>query len=298
MQNTFSLTPTITIRFASLEQAREILSRSDDFSQPMGALERAARMKVNRTVSEEDFLQFAAGSAVEWLPAEVEKVLQALELIREKLARLAVALPPEIWLVRTSGIEEGNSAYTRQNAVILPPRKLAYPRLEDFALLLVHEFFHVLSRYTPTLRDALYACIGFFPCGEVPLPGVLSSGRITNPDAPQNIHALRIGISGEDGWLVPVLYSESMVADDEFFYTMCCRFMAIEPLGETWRPVMVDGQPRLYKPAEVNGFYELVGRVDDDGIQPEEILANAFARIWDHPDEGIHPEIKDLLVRS
>lgn len=292
------ITDTTIVRFASLDLARKILSTSDEFTQNMGARERAARLQLAGDWSEGEFLDFAADCAAEWQPEEMEKVWQSLEIFKERLGRLVVSFPPEVWLVRTTGREEGGSAYTRQNAIILPPRKLSYPRLEDFTALLTHELFHVITRYKPEFRDDIYTCIGFAPCGHVTLPGFLSTGRITNPDAPQNSHAIQVIHDGREIRVLPVLYSEVEESGDDFFHGMQCRLLGVEPSGQSWQPIMMgSGQPRLFTAGEVCGFFEQTGQTNENCLQPEEILANAFADMWDRPEEGINARILPLLLK-
>src|SRR5215813_1939283 len=44
------------VRFASVDEGAEILGRKDDFIQHLSAFDRAARMKTDRSVSEDEFL--------------------------------------------------------------------------------------------------------------------------------------------------------------------------------------------------------------------------------------------------
>ena len=72
-------------------------------------------------------------------------------------------------MIKTTGREEGNAAYCRGKAIVLPASKLQLPpnRLQR---LLMHELFHLLSRQDPQLRKQLYGIVGFTPCDPIALP--------------------------------------------------------------------------------------------------------------------------------
>ena len=110
--------------------------------------------------------------------------------------RLALPLPENIYFIKTSGREEGDAAYTRENAIVLPKSILASPERE-IQRLLAHELFHISSRLHPKLTTTLYETIGFHYCGEVDMPPELASRKITNPDAPKNDFCINLEVGKE-----------------------------------------------------------------------------------------------------
>jgi Domain of unknown function (DUF4157) len=122
-----------------------------------------------------------------------------------KLARWNLPLPPTVVLIKTTGNEEGNAAYTRQNAIILSQHEAASANSD----LLAHELFHVLSRHDAELRQRLYRVIGFLPIHEVRLPPALVPIKITNPDGVHNNFRIVVRSEGELLPVVPILYSSS-----------------------------------------------------------------------------------------
>jgi hypothetical protein len=234
-----SLTPTSRFCFASVEDGRAYLQKSDEFSQHMTPLERAARMRLTRPVSEREFLAFVAESVCAWEVEEVRTIGVVAQNIGQRLEELQLCFPETILLVKTSGEEEGQSSYTRGAAIMLPPAKLDYTPA-TLERLLVHELFHVLSRSLPALREALYQEIGFQFCGEIAFPPVLASRRVTNPDAPYNDHFIHLCTRGQEVDVVPILY---MTLDwknkpyvGTFFDHINYRFLVIERDEQGWRP--------------------------------------------------------------
>ena len=195
------------IVFASVQDAQRILSTSDGYSKSMSTFDRAVRMRVLHDPTEQEYLAFAASAATAWPEDERIAVEAEYRSIQAQVGRLRLPLPSRIYFIRTSGMEDSHAAYTRQNAIMLPVRKLKTTTGQALRRLISHELFHVATRAHPRLVDPLYAAVGFQPCGEVRLPPNLSSRRITNPDAPKDGHCIRVLLLGETVWALPVLVS-------------------------------------------------------------------------------------------
>jgi hypothetical protein len=271
------------IVFATAEEGRPFLSARDDYVRSMSAFDRAVRMTVDRDVPESEYLEFAAKSVLEWEREEREAVAAAYEDIRVTIKRLRLPLPSRIYFVKTSGVEDGHAAYTRQNAIVLPARIAGTMRGRALRRLIAHELFHVSSRANPKLAEALYEAIGFHPCGEVELPAPLKARRITNPDAPKDQHCIRVEVSGEKVWALPVVFSlasrEDIARGSSFIGAMTVGLLLVEqPAGAAVaRPLTGPKGLRLVTFADVSGFFEQVGKNTNYLLHPEEILAENFA---------------------
>lgn len=302
MSADFSLTPSTRLVFAGRGQAGALLGAGDDFSRRTGPLERSLRLAAAGEIDEAGLLRFCAGCALEWAPEEVALVAAALEALRPRLAGLDLPLPETVWLVRSDGREEGNSAYTRANAIVLPPDKLVYTPGE-MASLLAHELFHVLSRFNPALRDALYALIGFLPCGELILPPPFDRRRLTNPDACRLQHAISVrrGAQTYRAMLVHLL-REPLDLSRPFYRQMELGLLAIDPGDRRSGPRLdANGNLLWLELAAVSGFYEQVGRNTDYLHHPEEILAVNFTHLVNAtpglPSPRIPAGIRAILAR-
>jgi hypothetical protein len=261
------------VRFASAREGAEILGRKDDFIQLLSPFDRAARMKTDRSISEDEFLKFVQGNALTWNESEKAKIEAAIVSIRPTLDALQLSLPKVVTFVKTIGAEEGRAFYTRGAAIIMPEKETDEADAAQLKKTIAHELFHILTRENPTLREKLYQSIGFTKCDEVEFPSDLKSRKITNPDAPQNDHAIRVRIRGNDVRAVPILFSNAAKYDvnrgGEFFNYLQLSFLAV--------PITSATQPILATPEEVSGFFEQIGRNTNYVIHPEEILADNFA---------------------
>lgn len=269
------------LHFASVEEGRGILSTRDEFIRHMSPFDRALRLKRNENVSEPEYLELAAGTVRPWTDADKQAVGSALGGIQSELQSYASLLPEEMALIKVSGQAEGNSAYTRSNAIVLPESMIDDPPYM-LQLLLAHELFHVMSRENSDLRDRLYNLIGFRRCHGFEFPPELESTRITNPDAPVNRHCIRLEVAGSDRWAVPVLLSNrseyDMARGGAVFDYLKFRFLLVD-LDEASAVTVrrEDGEPVVVAPGAVSGYFEQVGRNTQYIIHPEEILADNFA---------------------
>jgi len=289
-----------TIVFATVEQAKRILTARDDFIRRLSPFDRAARMKSDKDVSERDFLNFVGGNVLAWTDAEKQKVTSAFQGVRMKLGTLRSLLPEEVYLIKTTGNEEGDAPYTRARAIVLPASELARSEVE-MQRSICHELFHIVSRLNPELREKLYAAIGFVKCDEIEFPQDLKARKITNPDAPRNDHFIRLQVDGKAHWAIPVLFSSNEKYDlnrsGEFFDYLQLRFLLVENDENSPAPKPIYDGPsaKLVSMEEVSGFIDQVGRNTAYLIHPEEILAENFVLLVFRQANVPSPDIIDKL---
>lgn len=296
-----------TAHFASQSEGRQILVAKDDFIQRLSPFDRSARMKTDKAVSEAELLGFIGQNLLEWSRDERQTMQTAIEAIHPLLHDLSLSLPPTIQVIKTTGAEEGNAAYTRAAAIVLPESELAKSQ-KDLQKLICHELFHILSRQNPEVREKLYGVIGFTKCNEIKFPPELERRKITNPDAPRNDHFIRLEINGRESLAVPILLSSAETYDvqrgGEFFAYLQFQFLVVEKEGSSGnlKAAAEDSSPKLVGMGRVSGFMEQVGRNTDYIIHPEEILADNFALLLLNEPDVASPEIlrkmREILVRK
>ena len=284
------------IELASIEQGRDVLGARDDFVARLSPFDRAARMKSAGDVSEEQYLAFTRAAAREWSNDERVRLAAAFTAIQPKLAELLPELDEPILLIKTSGEEEGGAGYTRADAVMLPQALTDSRELER---LLAHEIFHVVSRNNPELKRALYAAIGFEPCGEVALPPALAARKMTNPDAPVNEHCIEVQVDGSSVWAMPILLSRQERFDPAagvpFFGYLTLSMLLVERDGASSRPLERNGAPVLVPFGRVSGLQQKIGRNTNYVIRAEEILASNFELLVQGAPNAPSPEVLERI---
>lgn len=295
------------VHFASQSEGRKILTEKDEFILRLSPFDRSARMKTDKAVSEVEFLEFVGRNVVDWTEEEMQTVQAAVEAIEPLLRDLRLSLPPIVQLIKSTGAEEGNAAYTRGAAIVLPKGNLGQSQ-GDLQKLICHELFHVLSRQSPELREKLYGIIGFTKCNEIDLSPELKRRKLTNPDAPRNDHFIRLQIDGHESLAVPILLSSVETYDikrgGEFFAYLQFQFLLVKKEGGSGnlKAVSEGSSPKLVGMERVSGFMEQVGKNTDYIIHPEEILAENFALLLLNKHDVASPEIlrkmREILMRK
>ena len=115
--------PTTVVRFASPDEGRTILTADDDFTASLSRFDLQCRLKTDDEVTAgrleaiRRFGTFAPGSR-----AKSKRSRSRSSGSKKRLAGFRLPLPPVIRLVRTTGDEEANAAYTRAAAIVLPAK--------------------------------------------------------------------------------------------------------------------------------------------------------------------------------
>jgi hypothetical protein len=293
------------VRFASVEEATAVLTQRDHFISSLSRFDRQARLATGDEVTDEALLKFIAAQALPWPDEDVQRITPVLESIRTRLDGYRPLFPATVLLVLTTGKEEGNAAYCRTAAIVLPQHVVKKP-VDELERLLIHELFHILSRHDAKLRQSLYAVIGFKPFGEIALPASLRDRKITNPDAPTIDYYIELKTDGQTINAAPLLYASVDRYDPQqggsFFRYLLFRMLVIRQSQGKWQAVEKDGQPVVLDPKMVPSFYDQIGKNTNYVIHPDEILADNFVHLLKGTAQLATPrvvaEMKTILQSS
>ena len=290
------LTKTCTVHFATPEQGKSRLAKNDAYIKGLSPFERAAKILKAGPVSTEEYIDFIGAQTLEWNENDKAKLKKIIQIASSELAPYARHIPPDIYLIKTTGKDEGAAPYTRGISIVLPNRTVRQSA-KGLERLFYHELFHIISRKNTKLRDELYALIGFHPCGVVSLPDNLMPRRISNPDAPVVEHCIRVTENDMPHWVAPVLFSRIPEYDPKvggtFFRYLEMRLMAID--RDTAKPILRDDKPVMFQPREVEGFFEQIGNNTSYILHPEETLANNFVFLITKKQGLTNPEIPEKI---
>ena len=321
----------------SIETGRELVMTVDEYVMQQSSFDRQARMNLRREVVEVTlpmYLDYVASQVMSWSQNEIEALEHIVSAMAQLFKPLSLRLPAKVQLVKTSGLEEGYSAYTRRkDTIVLPANMVAsvetatgysdplHPT-NDFGFLqnvMIHECFHLFSKNNPEERFKLYERIHYRSTGTaIELPDVpwgppgfhamMRDLKITNPDEPSldiyiDMHVP--SVPGQPGSprvkrsLAPLLLAKSPYNGGVFFVYLEWWFMAIaqDPDGR-WSPVLgAEGHPVMYESASLLPEYlRLVSaNFTEEIFQPDEILAQNFVLVANQPSLDILVDMRLTL---
>lgn len=288
------------VKFASRDEGIAILTARDAFTEQLSKFDLQSRLRTNADVTLADWQKSVAREVLPWEAAEIERLTAALGRLRERLAKFRLPLPEVVLLIRTTGKEEADAAYTRANAIVLPG-KMVQKQADDLDSLLLHELFHVLSRHDKTLRRELYAVIGFHLCDPIALPPSLADRKLTNPDAPAIDCYIEMTIDGKPITAAPFLYASAKEYDPQqggsLFRYLTFRLLVIERRDGKWQAVFHGEQPTVIDPRKLPAYFDQIGKNTGYIIHPDEILADNFVHLVLGHEHLPTPRVIDAMSR-
>lgn len=285
-------------QFAGIDEAREILGRSDAWARQLSAFDRGVRQRTLELTNTRDFLEFIAGAAAEWTDDEVVYWQSLIDQLSEAMEGLNLVLP-DAWMVKTTGLEEFKAVYVRNQSVVLPQWRVDSPRdVPRDIFLLAHELFHLLSLENPPWRDELYALLGFRRFTGFEFPVELEDRRLSNPMyGARHEYALTVQTDSGPVDVVPVY--QAAVPLGEFIAIAEGRPRAILeaidfvllPVDTATGTVLRDsrGKPVVYQ-FEDTDWADRMQRNSSYIIHPDELLADNFALLMEWRRSGTVPE--------
>lgn len=251
-------------------------------------------LRTPEPVGTDRFAAAMAQAARDWTAGERAAFADLPARLQRFISGMRWKSPSPILIVKASNDLTDGFPHTRGNAIVLQESVLleAGTQPERLAHLMAHETFHVLSRANPALREELYRAIGFRPCAAVDMPAPLARLRITNPDAPDNRHAIEVRWNGRAVDILPYVHFPSEAIDPRAGFATQMQTSWLPVDRQDGRCKVRDERPAL---AELEGLYEQVGRNTGYLIHPEEILAENFALLFQKPRKLASPEVLERI---
>ncbi|SHM35486.1 hypothetical protein SAMN04488057_101180 [Cyclobacterium lianum] len=262
------------IVFTPLEEAAERLGTSDSYTELLSKFDLASRTKNKASTEEEDYLTYASQQAQAWTEEEKTVLEERILGIKDKIEAMGLQLefPEEILLIKSTMEEEGGAvSYTRENYIVV--RGLVN---ESF---LIHELFHILTRFKPEVRKDLFETINFYESNRIAYPESIRDFVITNPDAPFLEHTITLQIDGQSEEVVFILISEEEWDGGSFFTYLKQRLMFVEGGDDDKQATLVDNMPVLKNFAAATDLKQKIGDNTSYTLHPEEILAEHFVML-------------------
>ena len=186
----------------------------------------------------------------------------------------------QIYLSKIDDSVYGAQAFfTREDVIFIPDAQLA---MEDSALksILLHEIFHIYSRYNESLKSEAYGLIGFKKL-DAPykvVNNVLSERLLLNPDGLDNSYGIELQDENQNKLTaVSILHSRFPKLKDEIEdYFSYIHFELFRYDKDTQVAVSDDILQNDIPPEYFNSFFEQIADNTQYIIHPDEIMADNF----------------------
>ena len=256
------------------QTASSIIATKDDYISNFSEFDLQSRLGTSEKVSKEDLVEFLSQQTVDWTNSEEIIVNRIFDELDISYAPYKEYLLDSVKIIKTTGREECDAAYTRNKCVYVPISMVQWP-YDELKELIAHELFHVVSTHNPKFRNDLYVKLGFNPCPELDVPDEYQHLYVSNPDTIGKNCYVAFQNNGAQIKAVPFLYSESPYRGGYFFEYFRFTFLESEmkdnkclPLYENNRPKFINAPKKLFDLCEEIDPYNNQHR-----LHPEEILA-------------------------
>ena len=267
-----------------------IIDRTDGFFDNIAIGDMSLQMRreplESRALQLAAYRDFLQKDVADFTPDEALFVTKVFKDAYERVRAFDPAFyPDQIRLVKTKGKHYGPSVYyTREDLIVIPTNELQKQDREPFTTTMLHEIFHVWSRYHPEKRKELYALFGFTqeldpkPLRNVSASEDFSSRLLLNPDGVNYNYATQLPTaagSTDSTYAVPLLYTaEAGYTGKPGGFFGALQF-ALFPIARK-RGMWVVQEDAPINPYTSEAFMERIGKVTGYIIHPDEICADSF----------------------
>lgn len=258
----------------------------DGFFDQISIVDMAIQLKTektfaNREVALKEYKSYLQAEVMDWNDTEKILLNEIFDSIQAQVIRVNPRLMPEdIRLVKIRTNHYGPDVYyTRGHNIMIPENALtrqgAKQMLEP---VMIHEVFHLLSRYDVALREKIYGLIGFFPHNiDIDIPEAISERWLTNPDGVSTDYYIQLRDEDKVAKAVPLILSNKekfTSANPSFFSYLQFDLFELDEskgtlmYGDNLSTTLTDGM--------MPGFFEQIKDNTQYIIHPDEIAADNF----------------------
>ena len=254
--------------------ASSIIAEKDDYISNFSEFDLQSRLGTSKKVSREDLIESLSRQTVDWTNSEESIVNRIFEELDISYAPYKEYLLDSVNLIKTTGREECDAAYTRNKCIYVPISMVQWS-YDELKKLIAHELFHIVSSANPKFRNDLYLKLGFTTCPELDIPNEYKHLYVSNPDTIGKNCYVAFQNNGAQIKAVPFLYSETPYRGGYFFEYFRFTFLESEMKHEKCLPLYENNRPKFISPPKK--LFDLCEEIDpydnQHRLHPEEILA-------------------------
>ena len=287
----------LKVELVDAQTASSIIATKDDYILNFSEFDLQSRLGTSEKVTQEDLVEFLSQQTVNWTNSEEIIINRIFDELTTTYPSYKEFLLDSLKVIKTTGREECNAAYTRGKCIYVPISMVRYP-YDELKELIAHELFHVVSTYNPKFRNELYIRLGFNPCPELDTPADYHHLYVSNPDTIGKNCYVEFQHNGAQKNAVPFLYAKSPYRGGYFFEYFRFTFLEVEtndikciPLYENKRPKFIRAPQKLFDLCEEIDPYNNQHR-----LHPEEILAYYWS-LLPFSESKLQPYKKSYLTK-
>lgn len=199
-------------KILSKKDGVKLITLEDKYISNMSLEVMTSKMGSNSEIDKSEFLNFLSTCVMDFEKNEKELLNTCLKKMFIEFDKHGVENILSINIVKTNGKDEWNSAYTRGNTIYLPMKKMNSYSQEKLYDLILHEYFHIYSRYNEGKRKELYKLMDFEETDKNKIAEKIMKNLIFNPDA-LTIVSTEIAYKGEAVKALPLIVMEKIDID-------------------------------------------------------------------------------------
>lgn len=278
-----------------------IIDDKENFFDHIGILDMSIQMKkafpedANRETVLTEYKQFLQKDVLSFtLPEKtfLEGIFKKVLLNCNKVSQ--DLLGAETRLVKTHANHYGASVYyTRENIIVIPKHVLAEKNEEAVYGTMLHELFHIYSRYHPKEQAALYDLIGFKDIGSITnlqIDPALKKRILINPDGVDYSFAIRLDIGEQQPILaIPIIHANTTRYETNrphfFDYLDFGLFKISPPYSKMIKVHSTTEGNTVLKQDQLGDFFRQIKDNTQYIIHPDEIMADNFMFLINSKEE-------------
>lgn len=230
-----------------------------------------------------DYKKYLRTQVSNWTTDEKQAMYELFVEVKKLCDTLGPRIfPGAIKLVKLKTNIYGNDVYfTRGKNIFIPENIFPIQDHDATIRTLLHEVFHILSRYDENFRKDMYSYIGFRKNDKpVILNDLLKNFVLTNPDGVSFQYVIDLVRNGDGFSAVPVMTSKTYGYDaslPSYYDHINFDLFSIRDFGDHYKVVSTaQGQSITPLPSVSESFYEKVKDNTQYIIHPDEIMADNF----------------------
>ncbi|GAH22227.1 unnamed protein product [marine sediment metagenome] len=107
--------------------ASSFISKKDDYICNFSEFDLQCRLGISEQISNKDYLEFLSHQTLNWIDIEKDTVSKIFEELEDAYSPYEKYLEDNIRLIKTTGQEESDAAYTRNNIIYIPLSMIQWP---------------------------------------------------------------------------------------------------------------------------------------------------------------------------